>query len=72
MSADWPVKPIGPYASAGTARDIREDIWRHLASDWKPAHLGRICTQESSLAELPGVFPGMLAGGSFGRTVVKI
>ena len=23
-------------ASAGTARDIREEVWQHLASDWKP------------------------------------
>ena len=51
-------------ASAGTARDIREAIWQHLASDWKPAHLGRICTREISLAQLPEVFPTMLAGGS--------
>ncbi|HZF99269.1 MAG TPA: YhdH/YhfP family quinone oxidoreductase, partial [Pseudoxanthomonas sp.] len=36
-------------ASAGTARDIRDDIWRHLADDWKPAHLDRICTQETTL-----------------------
>lgn len=59
-------------ASAGTARDIREAIWQHLASDWKPAHLGRICTREISLAQLPEVFPTMLAGGSVGRTLVTI
>ena len=59
-------------ASAGTARDIREDIWRHLASDWKPAHLERICTREVSMTELPGVFAGMLAGGSLGRTLVRL
>jgi len=59
-------------ASAGTARDIREAIWQHLASDWKPAHLDRICTREAALAELPGVFGGMLAGGSVGRTLVTL
>jgi len=59
-------------ASAGTAIEIRRELWRRLASDWKPAHLDRICTQEVGLEALPGVFPGMLAGGSFGRTVVKI
>ena len=59
-------------ASGGTARDIREDIWRHLASDWKPAHLERICTREVTMAELPGVFEGMLAGGSVGRTLVRL
>jgi NADPH:quinone reductase-like Zn-dependent oxidoreductase len=59
-------------ASAGTARDIREEIWRRLASDWKPAHLDRICTREATLEELPEVFASMLAGGSLGRTLVRI
>ncbi|MDQ2701947.1 MAG: YhdH/YhfP family quinone oxidoreductase [Pseudomonadota bacterium] len=59
-------------ASSGTARDIRDEIWARLGSDWKPAHLGRICTREATLAELPGVFEGMLAGGSLGRTVVRL
>lgn len=58
-------------ASAGTARDIREAVWQHLASDWKPAHLDRIATREIGLDGLPAVFDTMLAGGSFGRTVVK-
>lgn len=57
-------------ASAGTARDIRDAVWQHLASDWKPRHLERICTREVALAGLPGVFATMLAGGSFGRTLV--
>jgi len=59
-------------ASAGTARDIREAVWQHLASDWKPAHLDRICTRAITLAQLPAVFPAMLAGGSFGRTLVAL
>lgn len=59
-------------ASAGTARDIREAVWQHLASDWKPAHLERICTREVPLSELPMVFPTMLAGGSMGRTLVTL
>lgn len=59
-------------ASAGTARQIRDEVWRHLGSDWKPAHLDRICTREVGLADLPQVFPGMLAGGSLGRTLVVI
>jgi putative YhdH/YhfP family quinone oxidoreductase len=58
-------------ASAGTARDIREAVWQHLASDWKPAHLDRICTREAGLDELQDVFATMLAGGSVGRTVVR-
>ena len=58
-------------ASAGTARDIRDDIWRHLADDWKPAHLETICQREITLDGLPEVFAGMLSGQSFGRTLVK-
>ena len=59
-------------ASAGTAREIRGLVWQHLASDWKPAHLDRICTREATLEELPDVFATMLAGGAFGRTVVRL
>lgn len=59
-------------ASAGTARDIRDEVWRHLASDWKPANLEAICTRETHLDGLPAVFATMLAGGSLGRTVVRI
>lgn len=59
-------------ASAGTARDIREAVWQHLASDWKPAHLEQICTREVALSQLPDVFATMLAGGSRGRTLVRL
>jgi acrylyl-CoA reductase (NADPH) len=59
-------------ASAGTARELRDEVWRRLAGDWKPRHLARICTREASLAELPDVFDTMLAGGSFGRTLVTV
>lgn len=57
-------------ASAGTARDIREQVWTRLADDWKPRHLDRICTREVGLGELPDVFANMLKGGSLGRTLV--
>jgi putative YhdH/YhfP family quinone oxidoreductase len=59
-------------ASAGTEIGIRREIWRRLGSEWKPARLDAICTRTVGLAELPGVFPGMLAGGSFGRTLVEL
>jgi len=58
-------------ASAGTARDQRERVWEHLAGPWKPLHLERIATREVTLEDLPGVFPAMLAGDSFGRTLVR-
>ena len=53
-------------------RDIRHEVWKRLASDWKPADLDAICTREATLDELPAVFETMLAGGSLGRTVVRI
>jgi len=59
-------------ASAGTDRAIREAVWGHLATEWKPAHLDRICTREVGLDGLPGVFDTMLAGGSLGRTLVRL
>jgi len=59
-------------ASAGTARAIRDEIWAHLGSDWKPSHLQRIATREVGLDALAPVFDTMLAGDSFGRTLVKL
>ncbi len=59
-------------ASAGTARDIREEVWRRLASDWKPATLDAICTREIALDGLQEVFATMLTGQSQGRSVVCI
>lgn len=58
-------------ASAGTARGQREQVWERLGGPWKPAHLDRIATRETALDGLPEVFPSMLAGASFGRTVVR-
>ena len=59
-------------ASAGTARDLRDEVWRRLSSDWKPVGLDAICTRETGLDGLPAVFDTMLAGGSLGRTVVRL
>ncbi len=39
---------------------------------WRPRHLEQICTHEVGLDELPQVFEKMLAGASFGRTIVRI
>ncbi|NBI36002.1 acryloyl-CoA reductase [Xylella taiwanensis] len=58
--------------ASGTARNIREQIWGRLAGIWRPRHLEQICTQEVGLDGLTQVFETMLAGGSFGRTVVRI
>ncbi len=59
-------------SSANAPRPLREQVWERLGSDWKPAHLERICTAEVDLGGLPAVFEKMLGGGSQGRTVVRI
>ena len=59
-------------ASAGTARPVRETVWQKLAGEWKPANLERICTREATLAQMPSIFAAMLAGNSFGRTLVTL
>ena len=59
-------------ASGGTARDIREEIWRRLAGPWKPRQLDTICTREATLNELPAVFDTLLAGEALGRTLVRV
>ena len=59
-------------ASAGTARHIRDAVWQRLSADWKPAHLERIATRDVGLDGLPAVFETMLAGNSFGRTLVTL
>ncbi|MEO8743387.1 MAG: acryloyl-CoA reductase [Lysobacteraceae bacterium] len=59
-------------ASTDTPRAQREQVWQRLAGPWKPAHLDAICTRMASLDDLPQVFPQMLTGGSFGRTLVVL
>lgn len=59
-------------ASAGTARDLRDEVWRRLSTAWKPAHLDRILTRETDLDGLPAIFDSMMSGDSFGRTLVNL
>jgi hypothetical protein len=56
------------YRWADTARD---QVWQHLASDWKPCHLDRIAIREVTLDQLPEVFERMVTGNSFGRALVR-
>ena len=58
-------------ALAGTAIGQRREVWERLAGPWKPSRLDAIATRETTLDGLSAIFPGMLAGGSFGRTVVR-
>ncbi|MCC6595294.1 MAG: oxidoreductase, partial [Rhodanobacteraceae bacterium] len=59
-------------ASAGTARALRDEVWRQLAGPWKPAHLATIAGHEVDLAALPATFATMIGGGSLGRTLVRL
>ena len=59
-------------ASTDTPPHHRDEVWRRLASDWKPQHLQRICTREATLEDLPEVFGTMLSGDSLGRTLVTL
>lgn len=58
--------------SAGCPYDIRETLWRKLASEWKPRHLAGIATARTTLDALPQSFDKLLGGGGHGRTVVCI
>ena len=51
---------------------VREAVWKHLATDWKPRHLDNIATREVDLNGIAGAFDGMLQGESVGRTVVRL
>jgi hypothetical protein len=44
-------------ASAGTARDMRDEVWRRLASDWKPATWTRSAPAKPRWTDFPGSSP---------------
>jgi len=58
--------------SAACPIELREELWRRLAGEWRPRHLDRIRQAEVDMRELPAVFETMLAGDSLGRTLVRI
>ena len=49
----------------------RQEVWRRLATDMKPAHLKDMC-RTIPFAELPGAFDDFIAGKVRGRTVVDL
>jgi acrylyl-CoA reductase (NADPH) len=57
--------------SAMCPAGTRRDVWRHLATDMKPAAL-KTMAQEISMAELPKAFATLLRGGARGRSVVRV
>jgi NADPH2:quinone reductase len=58
--------------SVSTPRELRQQIWKRLASDLRPRHFDKFVTRTIGLDELPGVFDDYLKGRVLGRTVVKI
>lgn len=58
--------------SMATPRPLRLRVWKRLANDLKPRHLGRIAARTVEFRQLPQVFPEILEGRHTGRIVVKI
>jgi putative YhdH/YhfP family quinone oxidoreductase len=57
--------------SVNTPMDLRQKVWRRLASDLKPRHLKDMATTVA-FNELPTVFEKLLKSQMRGRTVVRI
>lgn len=51
--------------------DLRQEVWRRLATDMHPRHLGEMA-HTIGFGQLPETFDGLLKGTVKGRTVVKI
>lgn len=58
--------------SSATPRDLRLAVWKRIAGDLAPRHLGRIVTREIGFDELPAAFDPYIKGEVIGRTVVRI
>ncbi|MDY0066574.1 MAG: zinc-binding dehydrogenase, partial [Steroidobacteraceae bacterium] len=57
--------------SVYVSRELRLEVWRRLAGDLKPRHLGRIASRTIDFDQLPGAFDDYLKAGVIGRTVVR-
>jgi len=57
--------------SVNCEMQVREQVWKRLAGDMKPAHLKDMC-RTIPFADLPGAFDDFIAGKVRGRTVVDI
>ena len=58
--------------SSATPRQLRLAVWKRIATDLAPRHLGRIVTREIAFDDLPAAFPPYIKGEVTGRTVVRI
>ncbi|HUL93661.1 MAG TPA: oxidoreductase [Burkholderiales bacterium] len=57
--------------SGTTPMPLRQQVWRHLAGDMKPAHLKEM-THTIAFDDLPQAFDGFLKGAAKGRIVVDM
>jgi putative YhdH/YhfP family quinone oxidoreductase len=57
--------------SSGTPMSVREPLWRRLATDLRPRHLG-VVARTVTLDGLEPEIDRMLAGRAFGRVVVDV
>ncbi len=53
-------------------RRWREEIWKHLATDLKPASFERLVAREVSLDQVPAACEDLIAGTVTGRTLVHV
>jgi len=58
--------------SAGCPYEIRAELWRRLADEWRPRHLDRIAAPSVDLDGLSGAFDQLLDGRGRGRIVVRV
>jgi alcohol dehydrogenase len=57
--------------SGTTPMPLRQEVWRRLAGDLRPAHL-KDMTRTIPFDDLPRAFEGFLKGAVRGRTVVDM
>jgi len=57
--------------SGTTPGPLRQEVWRRLAGDMRPAHL-KDMTRTITIDELPQAFEGLLKGAAKGRIVVDL
>jgi acrylyl-CoA reductase (NADPH) len=59
-------------SSNNTPMDVRLQIWKKLANEWKPKKLSELVTKTVTLHELPSVFDSFFDRTVHGRVLVQI
>jgi putative YhdH/YhfP family quinone oxidoreductase len=58
--------------SVNCPMELRNQLWQHLASDYKPRHLLDMISHEVPLEDLPQALSTILKGGVRGHTIITI